>query len=127
MPVDQAFTLEAGRQIWGYPKIMADFTVRDGDPFGFDVSVDGSLIVEHGRSAADCPCRCRRVRNRCSTYTYLDGTTREIAVEQLSSGFRARIGGASLRLGDHPIAKELASLGLPKRAMVPACRSPTST
>ena len=34
------------------------------------------------------------------------------------SGLRGRIGGAKLRLGDHPYAKELASLGLPRRAMV---------
>ena len=50
------------------------------------------------------------------TYTSLDGRTRETAAEQLSSGLRARLGGASIRLGDHPIAKELASLGLPKKA-----------
>ena len=30
LPVDQAFTLEAGRTIWGYPKGMADFTIRPG-------------------------------------------------------------------------------------------------
>jgi hypothetical protein len=34
------------------------------------------------------------------------------------SGMRGRLGGAILRLGDHPYAQELASLGLPKRAMV---------
>jgi hypothetical protein len=34
------------------------------------------------------------------------------------SGVRGRIGGATLRLGDHPYATELASLGLPRRAMV---------
>ncbi len=33
LPVDQSFTLEAGRTIWGFPKIMADFTVSDGNPF----------------------------------------------------------------------------------------------
>ena len=43
-----------------------------------------------------------------------------------TSGLRVRPGGAKLRLGDHPYAKELASLGLPKRAMV-SIRSPTST
>ena len=37
-----------------------------------------------------------------------------------NSGLRGRIGGADLRLGDHAYAKELASLGLPKRAMVSA-------
>src|SRR4030095_7946594 len=39
MFVDQAFTLEAGRTIWGFPKVMADFTVRDGKRFGFDASI----------------------------------------------------------------------------------------
>jgi hypothetical protein len=36
----------------------------------------------------------------------------------VNSGVRFRPGGATLRLGDHPYAKELASLGLPKRPMV---------
>ena len=120
MQVDGAFTLEAGRQIWGYPKILADFTVRDGNPFGFDVTVDGSLVVEMaiGRGVpVPMPSRPQSLL----TYTNLDGTTRETAAEQLSSGFHARIGGASIKLGDHPIARELASLGLPKKAF--ACMS----
>ncbi len=41
LPVDQPFTLEAGTKIWGYPKVMADFTIRDGRQFGFDCTVDG--------------------------------------------------------------------------------------
>ena len=120
MAVDGAFTLEAGRQIWGYPKIMADFTVRDGNPFGFDVSVDGSRVVEMtiGRGlGVPMPSRPQSLL----TYTSLDGTTRETAAEQLTSGMHARIGGATVELGDHPYAKELASLGLPKKAF--ACMS----
>ncbi len=34
------------------------------------------------------------------------------------AGMRTRIGGATLRLGTHPIADELRSLGLPRRALV---------
>ena len=34
------------------------------------------------------------------------------------AGSRYRPGGVRLRLGDHPYAKELAALGLPKRAML---------
>ncbi|MGI9123605.1 MAG: acetoacetate decarboxylase family protein, partial [Mycobacterium sp.] len=45
LPVDQSFTLEAGRTIWGFPKIMADFTVRDAKPFSFEVSEGGALIA----------------------------------------------------------------------------------
>ena len=44
MFVDQAFTLEAGRTIWGFPKVMSDFTIRDGKQFGFDASIDGQLV-----------------------------------------------------------------------------------
>ncbi len=120
MVVDQTFTLEAGRQIWGYPKILADFTVRDGNPFRFDVNVDGALIVdmEIGRGLpVPMPSRPQELL----TYTNIDGTTRETAAEQRTTGMHARIGGATVRLGDHPYAKELASVGLPKRAM--ACMS----
>jgi acetoacetate decarboxylase len=34
MFVDQAFTLEAGRTIWGFPKVMADITVRMANGLG---------------------------------------------------------------------------------------------
>lgn len=34
------------------------------------------------------------------------------------SGVRYRPGGVTVRLGDHPYARELAALGLPKRAML---------
>jgi Acetoacetate decarboxylase (ADC) len=116
MTVDQAFTLEAGRRIWGYPKIMSDFTVREDRPFGFDVSVDGSLIadMEFGRGL---PVPHGALSGSLLTYTHLDGTTRETRAIQRTSGVRGRISGARLRLGDHPIAKELAALGLPKRAL----------
>lgn len=126
LPVDQSFTLEAGRRIWGYPTIMADFTIRDqsrsagdagqGNRFSFDVSVDGSLIVdmEFGRGL---PIPKSSRPQALDTYSHLDGVTRGTEAEQRTTGVRGRVGGVRLRLGEHPIAKELASLGLPKRAM----------
>src|ERR1700722_1268017 len=45
LPVNQAFTLEAGTTIWGYPKVMADFTIREGAQFGFDCVIDGQLVI----------------------------------------------------------------------------------
>lgn len=118
LPVDQSFTLEAGRTIWGFPKIMADFTVRDASPFTFEVAEGGSLIagMEFSRGL---PIPSLRARTQVlKTYTFADGTTREVPWEMRNSGLRLRPGGATLRLGDHPYAKELASLGLPKRAMM---------
>ena len=38
--------MEAGRTIWGFPKIMAEFTVREGDRIGFSVSENGQLIAK---------------------------------------------------------------------------------
>jgi hypothetical protein len=117
LPVDQAFTLEAGTKIWGYPKVMADFTVQDGRRFGFDVSVDGQLVIgmEFRRGL---PIRLTARTQTQRSYSHRDGVTRETAFEHTLDGVRTRIGGVRVRLGDHPYAKELASLGLPKHAML---------
>jgi Acetoacetate decarboxylase (ADC) len=116
--VDQAFTLEAGQRIWGYPKVMADFTVRDCDQFGFDVSIDGQLVAGmEFRPGLRVPSAFGERRQTLRTYSHRDGVTREIASEMTQTGVAGRPGGARLWLGDHPYAKELASLGLPKRAL----------
>jgi len=119
MPVDQAFTLEAGRTIWGYPKVMADFTVRPGRQFGFDVSIDGQLILGMDfRPGLPVPSAFTSKTQEHPTYSHLDGVTRETLGKMALSGVRYRLGGVRMRLGDHPYARELASLGLPKRALV---------
>jgi hypothetical protein len=117
MPVDQEFTLEAGTKIWGYPKVMADFTIREGRQFGFDCSVDGQLVVgmefRHG-----LPFRLTPRHQAQRSYSHRDGVACETAFDYTLDGVRTRFGGVRVRLGDHPYAKELASLGLPKRAML---------
>lgn len=119
LPVDQAFTLEAGRTIWGYPKVMADFIVRRGRQFGFDVTIDGQHAVSMDfRPGLPIPSALTSKKQVHSTYSHLDGVTRETAGEMVLSGVRYRLGGVDLRLGDHPYARELAALGLPKRAFV---------
>jgi hypothetical protein len=117
LPVDQSFTLEAGRTIWGFPKIMAEFSIRDANRFGFSVSAGGSLIagIEFKRGL---PIPMRSKPQILTTYAHADGTTREVPWEMRNSGVRFRLGGARLQLGDHPYARELASLGLPKRPLV---------
>ena len=131
LPVDGAFTMEAGRHIWGYPKVMADFTVRspgrsaparrfrEGQSFGFDVSVGGrhAVSMEFGKGLA-VPAAFTSKPQVHPTYSHLDGVTRETAGEMRLSGVRYRPGGVSVRLGGHPIGRELAALGLPKRALV---------
>jgi Acetoacetate decarboxylase (ADC) len=119
LPVDQSFTLQAGRAIWGYPKVLADFTVRDGHHFGFDVSIDGQFAVGmEFRPGLRVPSAFTSKTQVHPTYSHLDGVTRETAGEMKLSGVRYRPGGARVRLGEHPYATELASLGFPKRAMI---------
>ena len=117
LPVDQAFTLEAGQKIWGYPKVMADFTIRDGRQFGFDLTIDGQFVIgmEFSRGL---PIPLTPRTQAQHSYSHRDGATRETAFEMTSTGVRNRPRGMRMRLGDHPYAKELAALGLPKPAML---------
>ena len=117
LPVDQEFTLEAGTKIWGFPKVMADFTIRDGHQFSFDLTIDGQFAVGMDfRPGLPVPLSGRTQGQ--TSYSYRDGVTREIPFEMTPSALRYRIGGARVRLGEHPYAKELASLGFPKRALI---------
>ncbi|MCT7363150.1 acetoacetate decarboxylase family protein [Mycolicibacterium llatzerense] len=117
LPVDQPFTLEAGRNIWGYPKVMADFAIDDGKNFSFDVTIDGRFAVGMDfRPGFPVPAPSKP--QAPPTYSHLDGVTRETVGVMRPSGVRYRPGGVTVRLGDHPYAQELAALGLPKRAML---------
>ena len=118
----KAFTLEAGRTgIWGFPKIMATsaFVTMPANS-RFDVSADGQHIagIDFGRGLP-VPSLFTSRPQVLKTYTlrrrhHPRGALGDAKVR----GLRGRPGGATLRLGDHPYAKELASLGLPRRAMV---------
>ncbi|MFV8049167.1 acetoacetate decarboxylase family protein [Mycobacterium sp. 48b] len=119
LPVDGEFTLQAGRQIWGYPKVLADFTLHEGGPFSFDVSIDGRLAVGMDfKPGLPVPSAFTAKPQVQSTFSHLDGVLRETEGQMRLSGVRYRPGGVRIRLGDHPYAKELAALGLPKRALL---------
>lgn len=119
LPVDQSFTLEAGTKIWGYPKVMADFTIRDGATFSFDVEIDGQFVVGMDfKPGLSVPSAFTSRPQAHPTYSYRDGVRRRTVGEMKLSDVRYRLGGARVRLGEHPYAKDLASLGFPKRALV---------
>ena len=67
LPVDQAFTLEAGRSIWGYPKVMADFTVRSTAAASGSTSPSTASSRWAWTSGRGCPCRRRSPPSRRCT------------------------------------------------------------
>ena len=114
LPVNQEFTLEAGRGIWGFPKFLADIDIDLTGPVArcelrHDAEHILSLSVRRGMTL---PARGSSV----DAYSHTDGVLRRTAWSMQPTGVRGRPGGAALTLGDHPIAKELRSLGLPRRA-----------
>lgn len=120
LPVDGEFTMAAGREIWGFPKVLADFDVRQ---HGTERRV---VLRQDGRTAVDLtvrpglPVPLPALRLALRAYTCLDGVTRFTDWTLQPRGVRSRPGGATVLLGDHPLGLELARLGLPARALVSA-------
>ncbi|MGC4933562.1 acetoacetate decarboxylase family protein [Gordonia sp. DT30] len=119
LPVDGEFTLAAGRGIWGFPKILADFDVDHDSPTRHgSVSADGRLIADLTVKRG-LPMPSSSVETTMQAYSQLDGVLRMTPWRLRSiTGTRTRIGGAHLRLGDHEIADELRSLRLSRHALM---------
>jgi hypothetical protein len=114
LPVDQAFTLEAGRSIWGFPKVMSEIDLADTGHRAA-LRIDGRLVAD---LAVTPGLPVPGASTSLDAYTHMDGVLRRVPWKMTASGTRTRPGGARLELGDHPWAEELAALGLPKRAML---------
>jgi len=114
LPVNQEFTLEAGRGIWGFPKFLADIDIDVTGPVArCTLRHDGDFVLSLAvRPGVRMPARGSSV----DAYSIADGVLRRTAWSMEPVGVRGRPGGAALVVGDHPIAKELRTLGLPKRA-----------
>jgi len=116
LPVNQSFTCEAGRGIWGFPKTVEQIDFTDSGPLReCRLTMDGRHVLSFSaarggtRVLADMP---------MVTYTYIDGALHTTRFTAGSTEVGIHLGGAELALGDHPVAAELRSLGLPKRPLM---------
>lgn len=119
LPVDGEFTMAAGRGIWGFPKMLADFDVDHESPVKHGrVSHEGALIADL-TIARGLPVPSGGGGTVLQAYAQLDGITRRTPWQlESTSGTRTRIGGARLRLGDHPMADQLRELDLSSTALM---------
>ena len=116
LPVDQSFTRDAGAGIWGCPKTIQqiDFTDEPGQR-RCRLVMDGRHVLTYtagrgGRfSLPDMPMR---------TYSYVGGRLHATTFTSGATEVGFALGGATLELGDHRIADELRTLGLPRRALM---------
>lgn len=123
LPVDRRFTLEAGRAIWGFPKELADIDLRLSSLYKrCVVRKDGRLVLDL-LVKPGLPVPVGGAMAPVDAYTHLDGVTRRISWSMSPRRVRTRPGGALIRLGNHPVAKELSELGLPKHAVMTATTS----
>ncbi|MEX2458053.1 MAG: acetoacetate decarboxylase family protein [Actinomycetota bacterium] len=114
LPVDRTFTLHAGREIWGYPKTLAEIDIRAGDATTVcTLGTDGEMAV---RLTVASRGRVPMPRQSPPTYTFLDGVLRRTEWEVATRSYAARRG--SVELGSGEIADELRSLGLPKKPVL---------
>jgi hypothetical protein len=116
LPVDQRFTCEAGRGIWGFPKTVEQITFEDGGGRRTcRLAMGGrhvlTLTTARGghRTLPDVP---------MVTYSWIDGALHRTRFVSGATGVGLHLGGAALALGDHPVADELRALGLPRRALM---------
>jgi hypothetical protein len=122
LPVDREFSCAAGRDIWGFPKWVTSIDIdepavgnhRAGSGTTVRLVDDGVQVLTLTIAAGG---RLRLPSQAPPSYSFGDGILRRTPWTTSSEGTSGRPGGATLVLGDHPMADELRSLGLPKRAL----------
>lgn len=118
LPVDQELSCAAGRDIWGFPKWVADITWQqrrggvevvmiDADEPVLSMRVDGRAVpVPPSETEMSC-------------YSWREGVLRRTTWTMRLSGTKVRPGGVHMDLSDeHPMATELRGLRFPKGALL---------
>ncbi|MGI9284198.1 MAG: acetoacetate decarboxylase family protein [Pseudomonadales bacterium] len=113
LPVDQPFTMHAGRYIWGYPKWVAQIDIEESNGF-FE-----TRFCDEGKHVFSFRCKSggtSTISNQEQpSFGYRGGKLYKTVGIANGKGVKFSLGGEAPVLGDHPIADELRKLGLPKK------------
>ncbi len=116
LPVDQSFTRDAGAGIWGFPKTVEQIDVADDDRRRTcRLVMSGRHVLTFGVERGG---RFTLPDTTMCTYSYVDGGLHATSFTTGASEVGFALGGATLALGDHSIADELRSLGLPRTPLM---------
>ena len=116
MPVDQEFTTHAGRFIWGFPKWVSRIDIEFGPSVARGTFTDEDELVysiEAKTGGNNTP-----KEQRVASLAIRDGKAWKTYGTNKSSGLTFSLGGEAPKIGEsHPLAKELRTLGLPRKPM----------
>jgi hypothetical protein len=116
LPVDQRFTRDAGETIWGFPKTVQRIDwQRRPERLTCTLHMDGQHVLTLSLPAGGARALPEQ---HLVTYSLIDGAPHSTPFTSKAEGVGFHLGGAELSLGIHPIADELRSLGLPKKALM---------
>jgi len=120
LPVNQAFTCEAGSKIWGFPKTVDEIDIQYQDSGATCTLTMGGQPVFTLRVPRVAMRGEAQPDMEMVTYTYKDGAPYAVPFTSGGHGTSMSMGndGVELALGTHPIALELRALGLPKAAVM---------
>ena len=116
LPVTTSFYCEAGRHIWGFPKDVMDIDFVDSESTRtVTLRDEGKLVLQ-----LSAPLGGTKSFNSVDVEAMgsWGGPVQVTPFGMQGEGVKAAFRGGQLVLGDHPIATELRSLGLPKRPLV---------
>ncbi len=118
MAVSEPFTRAAGEDIWGYPKTLDDLELDlAGRRARTTWRREGrTILAAEQPTAGVLPAPTLPV----TTYTRIDGTTMQTGLRATARGVGVSVLGARVALGDHPLADDLATLGLGRRPLAAA-------
>jgi hypothetical protein len=119
LPVNQEFTCAAGRDIWGFPKWVADISFQERPGKSVALMLDGGeqalALAVDTRFAVPMP--ASEMEMTC--YSFRDGVLRRTPWTMRMAGTRMRPGGVSVEVGErNQLADDLRALGFPKKGLV---------
>jgi len=116
LPVTTQLANDAGIYMWGFPKTVEeiDFEAEDGEAT-FTLRMDGSEVFRYSVPTEGTR---HQPRSASAVYTLYEGAPHVTFLEHEYHDVGVRLGAGRITLGQHPIADDLRSLGLPKKPIL---------